>query len=329
MNPPSWRRYLRFWGKDIRGDLDDELDFHIESRIQEYVASGMEPDRARTLAHQRFGNRDQVRQNCELIDQQLEKKRSRTDMWGAFMQDLRYAVRNLGRNPGFTTVAVLTLTLGIGANSAIFSVVNGVLLRPLNYRDSERLVRLFTAFHGAGEDRFSVSQPEFMDYKGLTALFENTAAYTGAGFTLTGDGEPERIRGMTVTRDFFPVLGISAARGRTFEGDEGRQGVEPVVLVSHEFWQSRLGGDPAILGRSLTLNGVNRRVIGVLPPGLRLEGAAAFIPMFINPDSLTGRASNYLSVVARLRPGVTIEQTQQTLNALTDRLNQEYTRTYP
>ncbi|HSE68521.1 MAG TPA: ABC transporter permease, partial [Gemmatimonadales bacterium] len=330
MSPPNWRRYLRFWGKDIRADLDDELDFHIESRIQEYVASGMDPDRARALAHQRFGNREQVRKSCEMIDQSMETKRSRADMWGALIQDLRYAVRNLRRNPGFTAVAVLTLSLGIGANSAIFSVVNGVLLRPLAYRDSDRLVRLFTAFHGAGQDRYSVSQPEFMDYKGLTGLFENAAAYTGAGFTLTGDGgEPERIRGMTVTRDFFPVLGISAARGRTFEGEEGRQGVEPVVLLTHEFWQSRLGGDPEVLSRSLTLNGVRRRVIGILPPGVMLEGASAFIPLFINPDSLMGRATNYLSVVARLRPGITISQTQQALNALTDRLNTEYPTIYP
>jgi putative ABC transport system permease protein len=329
MSAPSWRRYLRFWGKDIRGDLEDELDFHIESRVRDYVAAGMEPNQARALAHERFGNREQVRRSCELIDQRYEKQRSRADMWGAFRQDLRYAGRNLGRNPGFTAVAVLTLILGIGANSAIFSVVNGVLLRPLPYRESDRLVRLFTAFHGAGEDRYSVSQPEFMDYKGLTALFENTAAYTGAGLTLTGDGEPQRIRAMAITRDFFPVLGIAAARGRTFEGEDGRQGVEPVVLVTHEFWQSRLGADPAVVGRSLTLNGVNRRVIGILPPGHMIDGALAFIPLFINPDSLTGRASNYLSVVARLKPGVTIEQTQQALNVLTDRLNREYPTIYP
>src|SRR5262249_36923401 len=147
-------------------------------------------------------------------------------------------------------------------------------------------------FHGSGQDQYSVSQPEFMDYKGLTGLFENAAAYTGAGFTLTGDGEPERIRGMTVTRDFFPVLGISAARGRTFEGEEGRQGVEPVVLLTHEFWKTRLGGDPGVLSRSLTLNGVSRRVIGILPPRVMLDGASAFIPLFINPDSLMGRATN-------------------------------------
>ncbi|HSE67940.1 MAG TPA: ABC transporter permease, partial [Gemmatimonadales bacterium] len=329
MSVPIWRRYLRFWGRDIRADLDDELEFHLQSRIEEYIGSGMAPDQARSLALERFGNLAEFRRACETIDQRGERGRRRADMWGAFKQDLGYAVRSIRRNPGFAIVAVLTLMLGIGANTAIFSVINGVLLRPLPYREPHRLVRLFTAFRASGQERYSVSQPEFMDYKGLTGVFENTAAFTGAGFTLTGDGEPERIRGLTVTRDFFSVLGISAAIGRTFENQEGRQGVEPVVMVTHEFWQHRLGGNPALLGATLTLNGVGRRVIGILPPGVRFDGAAAFIPMFINPDSLTGRATNYLSVVARLRAGVAIEQAQQALNVLTEQQNQQYPTTYP
>src|SRR3954453_10286248 len=156
-------------------------------------------------------------------------------------QDMRYGARMLIKNPGFTVVAVIALALGIGANTAIFSVVNGVLLRPLPYHEPDRLVRLFTAYRGSGVDRYSVSQPEFMDYKSLTQVFENAAAYAGAGLTLTGTGEPERVRGIAATRDLLPVLRVSPLRGRNFEGDEGRKGVEPVVIVTYEFWQNRFG----------------------------------------------------------------------------------------
>jgi predicted permease len=329
MKRPAWRRYLRFWGSDMRADADEELRFHIESRIQEFIAAGLTAEEARNEALRRFGDLERVRHSCEMIDSLQQNDRRRLDMFDALTNDLRYAVRALRRNPAFSVVAVLTLALGIGANTAIFSVVNGVLLRPLPYAEPDRLVRLYTAFRGSGEERYSMSQPEFMDYKGLRHVFENAAAYTGLGMTLTGDGEPERVRGIAATKDLFPVLGVTLARGRNFEGDEGRQGHEPVVILTHDFWQNRFGGDPSLLGRPLMLNGISRRVIGVLPPGVTLEKAQAFIPLFINPDSLTGRATNYLDGVARLRSNVTVAQAQRELNALTKRLSQQYANVYP
>jgi putative ABC transport system permease protein len=336
MTGPAWRRYLRFWGADVAADVDDELRFHLESRVQEYIDSGMSPDAARAEAVRRFGNVEHVRERCEAIDHTIETDRRRADMFDALMQDLRYALRALRRAPAFTCIAVLTLALGIGANTAIFSVVNGVLLRPLPYAHPERLVFLFTAFRGSGELRYAMSQPEFLDYKGLSNVFENAAAFTGSGFTLTGacpagtsSCEPERLRGLAATRDFFPVLGITPARGRNFEGDEGRTGREPVVILSHEIWQNRFGADPGLVGRTLTMNGISRRVIGILPPGNTFERADAIIPLFINPDSLTGRSSNYLRGVARLRPAITVERAQSELNALTKRLAQEYANNYP
>ena len=336
MTGPSWRRYLRFWGNDPRADVDDELRFHIESRVEEYIASGMTPDDARAEAMRRFGNVAAVQRSCQEIDQMTQHERSRADMWDALANDLRYAVRTLRRSPGFAIVAVLTLALGIGANTAILSVVNGVLLRPLPYASPDRLVRLYTAFRGSGTPRYSMSQPEFMDYKGLTPVFENAAAYTGASLTLTGGCsamrsacEPERVRGIAATRELFPVLGVTPLRGRNFEGDEGRTGREPVVILAYQFWQNRFGGDPTLLGRALTLNGVSRRVIGILPPDVTLARAEAFIPIYINPDSLAGRATNYLSGVARLRPDVTVEQAQRELDALTRAIAARYPNVYP
>src|SRR5687768_7936343 len=186
MSGPSWRRYLRFWSNDLRADLDDELRFHVESRIAEGVAAGMTLEAARAEAMRRFGDVDRVRRSCEEIDTLREQERRRFDRWHAMLQDLRFAARALRRSPGFTLIAVLTLALGIGANTAIFSVVNGVLLRPLPYPDADRLVRIFTAYRGSGVERYAVSQPEFMDYKGLAAAFANAAVFTGAGLTLTG-----------------------------------------------------------------------------------------------------------------------------------------------
>ncbi len=336
MSGPSWRRYLRFWGNDLAADVDDELRFHIESRVQEYLDAGLSPDEARAEAMRRFGNVAGVRASCREIDELTDQERRRADMWDTLWQDLRYAARALRRSPGFAAVAVVTLALGIGANTAIVSVVNGVLLRPLPYVAPDRLVRVYTAFRGSGTPRYAMSQPEFMDYKGLTRVFENAAAYTGASLTLTGGCsatagacEPERVRGIAATRDLLPVLGVAPARGRNFEGDEGRTGREPVVIVTHEFWQNRFGGDPSLLGRSLTLNAVSRRVVGILPPGVTLARAEAFIPIYINPDSLTGRATNYLSGIARLAPNVSVERAQRELDALTRDIAARYARVYP
>ena len=334
MSTPSWRRYLRFWRSDVRADLDDELRFHFESRVQEYLDAGMCPDDARAAAVRRLGDLDRVRRSCERIDHLQERERRRADMWQTITQDLQYALRALRRNPGFTLVAVLTLALGIGANTAIFSVVNGVILRPLPYPAPDRLVRLFTAYRGHGIERFAVSEPEFMDYKGLTQAFENVAGFEDAGLTITGDCtgggscEPERLRGIAATRDLIPVLGIRPERGRNFEGEEGRQGTEPVVIITHQLWMNRLGGDPAAPGRSLTLNGVSRRVIGILPPDFEFAHAEAIVPKYIDPDSLAGRALNYLDIVGRLRSGVSVEQAQRELNALTARTAKQHSGAY-
>ena len=336
MTSPAWRRYLRFWGSDPRADLDDELRFHIDSRIEEYIASGMSPDDARAEAMRRFGNVAAVERSCQEIDRMTQHEQHRADLWDALVSDLRYAFRTLRRSPAFAIVAVLTVALGIGANTAILSVVNGVLLRPLPYASPDRIVRVYTAFRGSGTPRYAMSQPEFMDYKGLRHVFENAAAFTGSSLTLTGGCaattracEPERVRGVAATRDLLPVLGVTPLRGRNFEGDEGRAGREPVVVVSYDFWQNRFGGDPTLLGRALTLNGVSRRVIGILPPDVTIARAEALVPLYINPDSLAGRATNYLSGVARLAPNVTVGQAQRELDALTRATAARYPNVYP
>jgi hypothetical protein len=312
----------------VTREVEDEIAFHLEERTRRLVARGMDPAAARAEASREFGDVGATRADLEAIGYRRVRHRRRAGWWSDLRQDVRYGARALRRAPGFTLVAALTLALGIGANTAIFSVVNGVLLRPLPYADADRLVRLFTAFRGSGEERYAMSEPEFVDYKGLARVFENAAAYTGAGLTLTGDREPERVRGIAATADLFPVLGIAPDRGRGFEAEDGRVGREPVVVVTHAFWQNRYGGDPALLGRTLRLNGTGRRVVGILPPGQTFNQAELFIPLHIRPDSLGGRGNNYLSGVARLRPDVSVARAQQALNELTTRSRALHPRAY-
>jgi predicted permease len=324
-----WRRFLPFGRAQIEAEVSEELKHHIESTTDELVARGMSRDSARAEALRRFGSVDAIRTEVETIDQLHERDRRRADLFDNLAQDLRYALRAIRRNPGFSAVVILTLALGIGANTAMFSVVNAVLLRPLPYHEPGRIARVYSAFRGQGQEQYAVSQPEFMDYKGLTNVFENAAAFSNVGFTLTGNGDPQRVNGLSVTRDFFPVMGIPAAQGRLFEGEDGRVGTEPIVIVTDAFWRNRYGADPAFLGQSVQLNGVSRRVAAILPPGSTYGGAEAFIPYFINPDSLSNRASNFLNVVARLRPGVSADAAHAQANALTRQLVATYPNIYP
>ncbi|MBI4552977.1 MAG: ABC transporter permease, partial [Candidatus Latescibacteria bacterium] len=183
-------------------------------------------------------------------------------------QDLRYGVRMLRRSPGFTAVAVLTLALGIGANTAIFSVVNAVLLRELPYADPDRLVVLWGHNTKEGVNRDPVAYPNFNDWQAQTRSFEQMAAITPSwNLTLTGAGEAERISGFFVSPHLFPMLGATSARGRTFLPEDGKAGKEHVVIVSHGLWQRVFGGDPSLPGKTLTLDGTVFTVVGILPPG--------------------------------------------------------------
>src|SRR6185503_11804864 len=180
------------------------------------------------------------------------------------LQDIRYGIRMLVKNPGFTIVAVLALTLGIGADSAIFSVVNAVLLRPLPYHESERLV--FLSERSQVLEGMSIAYPNFLDWREQNNSFENIGVFRTQSYNLTGNGEPERIIAGQVSADLFTALRVNAAIGRVFTNDEDKPGADPVVVLSHGLWQRRLGGDPGIIGQTLTLDGRSFTVIGIMPP---------------------------------------------------------------
>ena len=238
-----------------------------------------------------------------------------------FLQDLRYALRTLRRNVGFTTAAVLTMALGIGATSAIFSVVNGVLLRPLPYEAPERLVMIWGTYPDFG--RTATSLPDFLDWRAQSRTLEQMAARHGTTFNLTGAGEPEQLAGERVTANFFPTLGVAPAIGRNFTPDEEEPGRGGVAILDHGYWQRRFGGDPAVVGRTLTLNGRPHTVVGIAPPGFRFwEDADVYAP--IVRDTTANRRSEFLTVFGRLVPGATVEQASAEMKTVLARLAELY-----
>jgi predicted permease len=244
------------------------------------------------------------------------------------LHDLRFALRALRRSPGFTAVAVLTLALGIGANTAIFSVVDAVLLRPLPFAESDRLVRLFTVSRLSDHDVYSPAN--FRDARTLNHTLAEVSFFDGGSFTLTGRGEPTQLQGVRVGQNFFQVLRARPALGRVFRAEENQPGQNRVVVLSHSLWQQRFGGDPAIVGRTISLNRLPYEVVGVMPAGFSYpEGQEAWVPeeydgRFMSEDS---RGGYYMDVFGRLKPGVTVEQAARDVHAIGERLKVEHPET--
>jgi putative ABC transport system permease protein len=246
---------------------------------------------------------------------------------GNLLQDLRYGVRMLLKNPGFTLVAVLALALGIGANTAIFSVVNAVLLRPLPFADADRLVWIAAVNPAQGITKSNVSPPDFADWKNQSQIFEDMTAFATGGAILSGSVEPERVPAASVTASFFNVLGVNPALGRNFLAEEDRPGGESVVIISHGLWQRRFGADPHIIGSKINVSSQSVTVVGVMPSGFQfMEPIDLWVPFALD-TGVERRDNRYLQVLARLKPGVTIEQAQLQMNTVTGRLSQSYVET--
>jgi predicted permease len=248
---------------------------------------------------------------------------------GTLIQDVRYGLRMLGKNPGFTAVAVITLALGIGANTALFSLVNGVLLNPLRYAEPDRLVALYS--RTPNYDRASISYPNFLDWVRENRSFSALAAYRPDDFTLTGRGEPERVAAEMVSASFFPLLRVQPVLGRTFLPEDDQIGARPVVLISGGLWKRKLGSSKDALGQSLTLNDVVYTVVGVIPADFRYTGinfqqSDVYTPIgqWSDPTFRNRRAGMGTFAVGRLKPGVTLEQAKADVDALGRHLAEQY-----
>jgi putative ABC transport system permease protein len=248
-------------------------------------------------------------------------------MSGLF-QDLRYALRQLRKSPGFSAVAVLTLALGIGANTAIFSVVNGVLLRPLAFRDPDRLVRIWHVPPQAslpGISKFTVSPANFLDWQNQNHVFERMAIYRFRSFTLTGGQQAEQVDGSSVSAEFFDTVGVRPFMGRLFSSDEDQPGRSRVVVLSYRFWQEHFGSNRGIVGQDIMLDGTNYLVVGIMPASFRFpDFASIWTPMaWTDQEKMVRGNHNYL-VVGRLKPGADVQQAQAEMNTISRRLEQQY-----
>jgi putative ABC transport system permease protein len=250
-------------------------------------------------------------------------------------QDLRYGARMLARNPGFTAVAVLTLALGIGANTAIFSVVNAVLLRPFPYNDPSRVAVVWETQLQQGLPYMYAAPPNYADWREQNQVFEEMAAFSPEGFFLAQEDEPVRVRGAEVSASLFRVLGVSPFVGRAFSPEEDQPGRGQVVLLSHGLWQSRFGAGPAVIGQAITLNQQSYTVLGIMPPDfafpppIDLEGSAPYqrtdlwVPLAMDLEG-GQRGAHYMTVIARLKPGVSLQRAEAEMNVIARRLEQEF-----
>ncbi|HXQ76806.1 MAG TPA: ABC transporter permease, partial [Gemmatimonadaceae bacterium] len=238
------------------------------------------------------------------------------------LRDVRYAIRQLTTTPGFSAVAILTLALGIGATTAIFSVVNGVLLRPLPYPHPESLVRVHEIVDKFG--RFSVAPASFLDWRQQNTVFEHIAAFNSAGATLQAVDGPERVQGALVSSDLFDLLEVTPALGRTFRADEDMPGKDTVIVLSQGLWERRFNRDPNVLGQSVSLNGAPVTVVGIMPPGFTFPGQSEFWrPLALNSANPT-RGAHFLGVIARLKPGVTVDRAAVEMKTIAERLAVQY-----
>jgi predicted permease len=234
------------------------------------------------------------------------------------LQDLRYSIRSLARTPGFAAIAILTLALGIGANSAIFSVINGVILKPLGYPQPDQLVMITSQFPGLGFDKFWVSPPEYFELRERARSFSEIGAYRTNAVNLSEGDTPERINAVNVTWTLFKSLGVGAYRGRLFDDREDLPNSDPVVVVSYELWQRAFAADPSLVGKQIDLDGRKTTVVGIARPGFDIHDSKAevWLPMGLDPANRQNRGSHFLYLVGRMKPGVSIRQANAELNTL-------------
>ncbi len=310
---------LRFGGIFVKQkrdrELAEELATHLQMHIEDNIRSGMSPQEARRWALLKLGGIEQAKE--------LHRDQSGIPLLETFWGDIRFAVRMLRKNAGFTAVAVFTLLLGIGANTAMFSVINGVLLRPLPYPEPNELVRIHT--QRSGRAFGSISEPEFVDLEAFNSAFEAFGLYTSTGVNLSeGEGEPEHVTATRITPGLLDTLRVRPQLGRPLAVSEGEAGSHRVAIISDGLWKRRFGADPGVLGHQLRILNDSYQIIGVMPPGFAFPDAetSLWVGYGLDRAKLRHRGAHFSSIIARLGTGVTVAQAQAEIDSLSERLRE-------
>jgi hypothetical protein len=302
--------------KQMLEDLDQDIRDHIERETLD-IERGMLPEDTRYAALRRFGNVMRIQEDTRAVW---------TIVWlKQLLGDIRFGLRMLRKHPGFTTVAVLTLGLGIGANSAMYSVVEGVVFAPLQYFQPDRLVMMWE--NNPRFPRVFVSYPNFLDWQHTSRSFQQMAAFMEQGVDLTGPGTPEHLKAKEISRGFFGTLGTELSLGREFSPEEDRHGGAPVAILSNRLWRNRFNGSRGALGKSVTLDGVDYAIVGIAPAGFRLEDDAdVYTPLGGGDPLILNDREGHDGIfsVARLAPGVTLSESQAEMSTIQNRLDQLY-----
>src|SRR5262245_16804404 len=294
-------------------------------RARELESGGMEPGAARRAAERRFTDLERTRRECKKIARERDSRERRREWWGELAQDMAFALRQTTRSPGFTAVTVLTLALGIGATTAIYSILRAVVLQPLPFPEAERLHSVASTWRGSPG---GTSAGNYLYIRERQKSYESLAAVDYSPFNLADGDVPERVLGAAVTADYLPMLGLPPARGRVFTAEEDAPGNDRVVVLSHRLFTRRFGSDPQIVGRRLRLSGVTREVIGVMPEAMDgvSSGEQLWVPIAFTPERRAMYDEHFLSLYGRLRPGLTLAQARADLDAVVRDLVRDHPR---
>jgi putative ABC transport system permease protein len=324
-----WGRFRNWATGEADRALERELQAHLDMETEERRDTGLTADEARYAARRALGNRTSIQEDVRAS-------------WGwtsvdRLAMDLRYAFRQLRKNPAFATIAVVTIALGIGANTAVFSVINAVLLREPPYSEPSRLIRVWQNLPKMGETRLGTSPPDYLDYRDRNRVFSSIAAFSRAAFDLTDAGEAERVEAAQVSSSLFDTLGVPPLLGRTFTVEEEQPGDTPVAVLRYGYWQRRYAGSQQVLGSTLRLNEKLYTIVGVMPPGFAFPSTAAsveeppalWIPLAFTPKQIADRAADFgTSVIARLKPGVSLDQARADVARVADEFQRENPQIY-
>ena len=335
---PDWKKEIarRLSGLSLpsarEAEIIEELSQHLDDVYQQAIQSGLTADHAYQAALRELDDSELLGKELRRIPLPVQYQPvllgepRKANAIADLQQDLRYGLRTLIKNPAFTIVAVIALALGIGANSAIFSVVNTVLVRPLPYKDPDRLVMVWEDASKQGFPHNTPAPANFIDWRNQNQVFEGMAALHRQSYNLTGSDEPERIDGRRVSANLFELLGVQPLKGRWFLQEEDQPGANRVVILSHRLWQRRFASDENIVGKTLTLNGQNFTAVGVMPRQFEFPTREdqLWVPIGLTPEEAGVRTGHYLEVLARTKPGVSREQAQAEMNTIAARLEQQY-----